>query len=91
MLRPVLSVLLALSLSAGAVSASAGNWCSAGGASAYIGGDPDEIVKKIRQQCKPGDTVGIPGNSAYVIGTICDFTKTIHNAPNGLTMCVIAK
>lgn len=74
-----------------ATPSSAANWCGAGTGVAMIGGSPNEVVSQIRQKCKPGDTVGIPSTSSFVIGSICDFTKTIFVGRDGMAMCVIAK
>lgn len=70
---------------------SAANWCSEGTGVAMIGGSPQEVVRQIKQKCKAGDTIGIPSTSSFVIGSICDFTKTIFVGRDGMTMCVIAK
>lgn len=62
-----------------------GMWCSKGVFEMSAGaGD----VKKIYQDCKPGDLISIPGNSA-AIGVICDFSKTIYLAPSGTATCVL--
>jgi len=74
-----------------ATSSARAEWCAEGtgklmiGNSAGFKGDIADVMKA----CKPGDTVGIPGNTTGVIGTICDFAKTIFTAPNGLVICVI--
>jgi hypothetical protein len=52
--------------------------------------DKDEILQKIYETCKPGDTIGVAagGNGSVAVQRLCDFTKTITQASR-LTVCVL--
>lgn len=66
-------------------------FCSVGTAILMTGSSagPASDVAKVRRVCKPGETVGIPGNTALAIGELCDFNKQIYSSPNGLAICVL--
>ena len=72
--------------------ASAGsNYCSSGTGIMLIGSreGPAADVAKVLQVCKPGDTIGIPGNTTDAIAILCDFKQSIIQQPSGLILCVI--
>lgn len=77
---------------AASVASSAGAaWCTEGSGRMLAGSKegPAADIEFVLKNCKPGDTIGIPGNTTVAIGTLCDFTKAIYHAPNGLAVCVL--
>jgi hypothetical protein len=53
------------------------------------------LIDAVRRDCRPGDTIAVDG-PAWVVGLLCDFTKTIvshqepSNASRPTTICVMA-
>jgi hypothetical protein len=62
-------------------------FCTKGSSALLVDSKTD--ASKVKADCKPGDMISIPGNSTLAIALICDFSKTIYLAPNGLATCVV--
>jgi hypothetical protein len=51
--------------------------CSYGSQAYALAGDYNEAIALIRQKCKRGDTVLIPGKNAAMVGQFCDFSRAV--------------
>lgn len=104
MTKPMLALLFTLALLAVPSSVSAAEWCSSGsmkvmevaiGEAAKKESSTD-LPQYIKINCNPGDRILIPAHKFSLVGTVCDFNKTIaivpngdRIAPNGYAICVV--
>ena len=51
-------------------------------------GNQYEAIALIREKCKRGDTVSLPGDDAAMVARFCDFSRTIVKAGNW-TVCIL--
>jgi hypothetical protein len=57
-----------------------------------MGGPPSNdiaVAQLLQRDCEPGRVIGIPADMLYVIGTVCDFSKSVFRASATQTMCVM--
>lgn len=86
---------LMVAIAAGAVAlapqAARAEWCQEGTTAMLIQRPLDlkKDIQDVLQKCKPGDTVAFPADMIVLIGTLCDFTKTIYSSNRSSAICVI--
>ena|ERR1700726_3965489 len=61
--------------------------CTEGSQAYALRGDYNEAIAAIRQKCKRGDTVLIPGKNAAMVGQFCDFSRAVVNVGD-FVVCV---
>lgn len=62
-------------------------YCSSG-AGAFTVSDESGFAE-VKQKCKPGDTILIPGGSTGAIAKVCDFSRSVVTTA-GSVICVLA-
>jgi len=62
--------------------------CTDGSQAYALRGDYNEAIAAIRQKCKRGDTVSIPGKNAAMVGQFCDFSRAIVSVGD-FVVCVL--
>jgi hypothetical protein len=93
MLKGIVCVVAALILFAGLHPAQAaeGAFCNAANGAlmmAPASDGPKELLAKARAACKPQDIILLPARNVGVVGSICDFSKSIVVTPDGSLLCV---
>jgi hypothetical protein len=53
-----------------------------------VHGNQEEAMALIREKCKRGDTVSLPGDDASMVARFCDFSRTIVRAGNWI-VCIL--
>jgi hypothetical protein len=67
----------ASSPNASAPPASSSSFCASPSIAYAVHGNQDEAMALIREKCKRGDTVSLPGDNASMVARFCDFSRTI--------------
>jgi hypothetical protein len=62
--------------------------CTDGSQAYALRGDYNEAIAAIRQKCRRGDTVLIPGRNAAMVGQFCDFSRAVVNVGD-YVVCVL--